>query len=158
RGALVRIVRTGSGKELAPYRTKDEFASIGSVAYSPVDQRLAAATDSDAVHVWSTGNRKSVDALPESGDIGSPTIAFSPDGDVLADSDGTRVRLRDVATRQKAGPSLPAKAVALGFVADDRLVTVGGDGTVAEWKVGSSEPVATTRKPLSLFGDVAAAI
>lgn len=85
-------VRSGVRRAVADRHT----AAITSLSWAPDGTTLASTSDDDTVRVWdSSGNLRWQRSLHESG---GHAVRYSPDGNLLAVTDGAEVRLWDVAT------------------------------------------------------------
>ena len=131
----------------------DGLSSSLSVAFSP-DGKLLAVADNDEVSLWDVATRTRLAVLPEpaslSGDL-YDTLAFSPDGTVLAAGAGGGlgnvggVQLWNVADRKPLGTLAPQVQVeALAFSPDGRLLATGGyDGSIGFWQVTTRQQFGT---------------
>src|SRR4029077_5836184 len=86
-------------------------AGVRVVTFSPDGKLLAASYGDGTVRLWNPATQQAVGApfAAATGPGGSVlSMAFSPDGKLLASADDTIVRLWDPATRQAVGAPLPA--------------------------------------------------
>jgi DNA-binding beta-propeller fold protein YncE len=122
-------------------------ALFGNVAFSPDGTLLVAGLDGHA-YLWDVASGQPIATLTAPG--GGPGYeAFSPDGKLLADADGSwnRVYLWDVATGRRTATLIPPGVGAIAGVAfspDGRLLAVGDSTRVFVWDT------ATGRLALSL--------
>ncbi|MFJ9109911.1 toll/interleukin-1 receptor domain-containing protein [Streptomyces sp. NPDC102283] len=133
----IRTLRqTGAPIDTGPQRA---------TALSPDGRALAVADPEGTVRLWDVAARRRIGGvLARDVDEQSPTLAFRPDGAVLAiGSDG--LRLLDVATRRPVGgPLLDAGEVgALTFGPDGRTLVSGGRESVHVWDLAVRPPTGT---------------
>lgn len=168
-GHYLRIWNTISGKPVGtpmPVGPKPNDQGID-VAFSP-DGKLVATIgvasseavvngttlpggiDTSYVRLWNLATGALVHAFPAVSDFLS-TVAFSPDGKILASSGAAQIYQWDVATGQ-AGPPLTSGFTALNsplYIAyspkGDLLASADADGNVRLWNPGTREPIG---KPL----------
>jgi WD40 repeat protein len=117
------------------------------VAFS-LDGRLMAFTEEDDVLVWDWAAQRVASRLR--GHLSTATwVAFSPDGQTLASSGrDRRVNLWDVETGQLRHTMMGHRAYVrmAVFVGDDRLVSLGEDGTVMVWDAHHGLPLCWLRE------------
>jgi len=125
----------------APLRTIDATkAEVRSIALSADGAHLAAGLRYGTVKIWSTADWKERLSLPGNGDMCA--VAFSPDGKLLATSEGDWNRggivvIRDVATGK---PNLrlrhTGEIISLAFSKTGAVIAAGAaDKTVRVWKI-----------------------
>jgi FOG: WD40 repeat len=108
-----RVWEVATGKEIHAFQDVSQWH--GPVAYSPDGKLLATAGGvvrgtAPNIHLWDIERGKALPAI----DISQPgrltilaSLTFSPDGKLLASSDGGPIQLWDLATHREAGNSLP---------------------------------------------------
>ena len=138
-GRLLAIAaKTGTIKvwDVVSWKVQQEF-SVSAPAYvlaiSPDNQLLAAVTDYD-VQVWELSNQKRLATLHSPLDR-SNSVAFSPDGALLASADGdTAIRVYDARTGilRSTASDLLLESLALDFSRDGKSLFAGGaDKTIS---------------------------
>jgi DNA-binding beta-propeller fold protein YncE len=144
----VPVPRATSAVPLRDLTLHTHFAALfGNVAFSPDGTLLVAGLDGHA-YLWDVASGQPIATLTAPG--GGPGYeAFSPDGKLLADADGSwnRVYLWDVATGRRTATLIPPGVGAIAGVAfspDGRLLAVGDSTRVFVWDT------ATGRLTLSL--------
>jgi WD40 repeat protein len=118
---------TTSGKEARSFDT-DPRSVVLSVAFSPDGRLLACGTWDGFTTVWDTATAKQVCRLGRESDTGG-RLVFSPDGGLLAATEGKTVRLWEVAT-WKERPPLPGRVggvQTLAFTPDGKHLACGGE-------------------------------
>ena len=104
---------------------------IPDVLFSPDGPLLV--TTGDVNQLWDVATRQEVTLQPESRGF---SLAFSPDGILLAVGAGGPVRLWDMASRQLVATFVhPGFVSDMSFSPDGTLATGGSDGTVQLWDV-----------------------
>ncbi|MDE0938169.1 MAG: WD40 repeat domain-containing protein [Mariniblastus sp.] len=142
----ILLIDAKTGKTISKHRTS---TSVKKMAFSPDGKRLAATFKSfdKGLTIWDTDTGKTIESLGGQA-ILAENIAFSPDGSMLATSDGgSEITVWSVANyseRWKTGGS--SKINCVGFSPDGRFV-VGGcnDGTLQFWDARSGEKRHTLR-------------
>src|SRR5262249_31484749 len=122
-----------------PFKDAAETGVLGGthkLAYSLDGKLLAAASEDKTVHIWDVATGNELQRLAHQGPV--LTVAFSPDGTLLASSDGLEVRLWDPRT----GKALHAFKMQrsyqspLAFSPDGKLLAYAvRDGTVCLWSI-----------------------
>ncbi len=150
--STLRLWDVATGQSLAVLEGCARIAhhgEVGELAFSPDGTTLAATCSATGVMVWdvATGQQH---LISQGYDSMVSSVAFSPDGAILADGSGNgwsdpgSVRLWDVATGTERailrGHTAWVRSVA--FSPDGRLVASGsGDRTVRLWETATGEPV-----------------
>jgi WD40 repeat protein len=128
---VVRLWRIATNDQLPPLKVLG--APIQTVAFSPDGTRLAC-NDFGTLCVWEKKTGK-VQHLPCTGN-GRPSLAWSPDGTVLAFLQKEKIKLLNIANGriQLAFPAHAWRAYTVAFAPDGkRLASTGHDGAVHVW-------------------------
>jgi WD40 repeat protein len=130
-----------SGESLG---TVFESRIIGSFAFSPDRSLLALVNLSRRIELWEIGSQRFVDRdfAPASTELGS--LVFSPDGRLLAASDGNDILLWEAMTggqpRRLQGHTEPVDTLV--FARDGLTLFSGGrDNRLLQWDVKTGQPV-----------------
>ncbi len=172
RHATIQLWETATGKELVAVehgpvgeRPIDIILGSHALAFSPDSKVLATSANEDkAIRFWDTATGKSVRVLQSDSRI--DTIAFSPDGKLLASGDGLpdgnprppfAIRLWDAKTgrevRRCAGH--PTRIQVLAFSRDGkRLLSSTGGGSLHIWDVASGKDALPFREHEQVFSIV----
>jgi WD40 repeat protein len=128
------------------------------IAFAPDDRTVATEESSTTVQLWDLGSHQPIGARLTGNAGGISSIAFSPDGQTLATSDGQTIRLWSVRTQLQLGTPLSGSDIGvreLTFEPDNRtLVGTGQDGTARLWDVsgqtsrGEPRTVPVDRSPV----------
>ncbi len=148
------VAKPGSPVSLA--RIQDSVTTVFAVVFSPNGHTIATANADGTVRLWNVMNLTRPDALgppldgPQGGRGETYSVAFSPDGRVLAAGSDKTVRLWNVAQparpsplwRPLAGPD--GQVHSLAFSPDGRALAAGvTDGSVWLWRTpGGAAPAA----------------
>ncbi|GAA3098368.1 helix-turn-helix domain-containing protein [Streptosporangium carneum] len=117
--------------------------AVNTAVFSPDGRTLATGNDDGEVRLWEVATRRSFRVLPTGSAHGSSvhTMAFSPDGTILAAAGGQSVQLWNVATRRPLATLLTNHITVVTLVRFSpdgaTLHTVSANGTVQRWDVAS---------------------
>src|SRR5262249_26304069 len=113
-----------------------EQKQVADLAFSPDNKHLAVASGDATIHLWSVATGKRLSSLK--GDRSKTgSLAYSPNGKLLASSDGQAIRLWDTVTNNPMRV-IPGKEGFLVFSPDSRiLATVGKQ--IQLWDVASGK-------------------
>ncbi|WP_431907023.1 helix-turn-helix domain-containing protein [Nonomuraea jabiensis] len=128
------LVATGAGTN----------GGISALAFSYDGRTLATALSTlehnGTVRLWDVVTQRPISAVLPGHVFGAQAVAFSPDGNVLATSDHSRIRLWDLTTHQQIGTALrgsEGNVPCLAFSPDGAALWSGGagDNTLRRWDV-----------------------
>jgi WD40 repeat protein len=141
--ATVRIWNAADGHSIgAPLRGHRGW--VLRVAYSPDGRRVASASRDGTVRIWDAATGAPVGGALNTNN-GATSVAFSPDGTLLAASSLGEIRLWNVATGQPEGEPLRGHEGIvwdLAFSRDGtRIVSGGSDKTVRLWDVATRRQI-----------------
>ena len=134
--------------EMSPYyiaTLEGHTDRVRSVAFSP-DGTLASGSEDGTARLWNIETRSQTARLQQgSGDARVVSVAFSPEGNILA-AVSFRAGLWDVATERRIanlqGGGQPYSAA---FSPDGTLAIGSWNGTIEQWDVGTKRQTATLR-------------
>lgn len=129
-------------------------AGAYSIAVSPDGKMLAAGDSLGSIELYDLASKANIAALSVKPDVDHPvggqtaasiySIAFSPDGTILASGRDKSVDLWDVARRQPLGPALighTGTVNTVAFAPDGKTLASGSaDGTIRLWDVRHQRP------------------
>ncbi len=159
----VKVWDVASGKEIADLAAHS--GGVWCVAWTPGGRTLASGGEArilpsglsdGAVKLWNVANGKSFAALSDDEDTGDIvfSVAFSPDGKILASGQYSTITLWDVASRKitatltghsndQIGEVSPA-VLSVAFSPDGKTVASGSrDKTIKLWDVASGKEIIT---------------
>jgi WD40 repeat protein len=132
---------------------------INSIAFGPHGNTLATAGDNGPVRLWNTATGQQIGKPFGSDTDGATSVAFSPDGKILATSGGTDglVRLWNTATGQQIGKPFGSDTDgtdSVAFSPDGKtLATAGFDNSVRLWNTATGQqigkPLTRSSKPVN---------
>jgi WD40 repeat protein len=134
---------TGKPTALKLPAREGRLPTVRSVAFSPNGQWLASGDDGGRVRLWDVRTQSLKRTLPPH-EASVYSVAFSPDGSILAAGSGKRVRLWSVATGQPLGELTghERSVLAVAFSPDGRSLASGSeDGAVRLWSLGGDRPL-----------------
>lgn len=164
----VRIWNPATGAEVG--RLGGHRGAVYAIAYSPDGNQIATGDVRD-IHLWDTATGRKIRTLPgfDGGKdfdkrqgmiVGIFNLAFSPDGKVLAVSEGNvRVSLWDVASGERRGQLEASGMDALAFLPDGQRVLSAAGGVVRLCDLSGKElrkletASSSNRLPLALTSD-----
>ncbi len=136
--------------ERSPYEIailRGDADHVGSVAFSPVESILAAGpAGSGSFILWDVSTRERIGTLEGAGGAFPFSIAFSPDGALLAAPRRLAIQLWDVRNRELIGAfeGHTSRIRSVAFSADGALLASGSDDpTVRLWDVAHRQEIAT---------------
>ena len=150
-----RVTRTGRSGSVDPgtgqARTIEESGGptddMKGIAISNDDTRIASACSDKKVRLWNVRARRVMHTFPRFGDGIVMTVAFSPDGRLLAAGGWDGARLWDLTTwepRDLRGQS-DAVARSVAFSPDGSVLATSSTNTIKLWKVETGEAWATLK-------------
>ncbi len=142
----VRLWDVASRQHLATLEAPNTYG-VASVAFSPDGSTLASGLWQGNVTLWDVASREEVATLEWHGNY-VRSVAYSPDGDLLASVSDSTVILWDVASREEIatlkGHTTSQGVRSLAFSPDGTTLASGsGDRTIKLWDVASREEIAT---------------
>ncbi|MGW7824577.1 caspase, EACC1-associated type [Streptomyces puniciscabiei] len=152
-GLQVRLWNPVTGEQVGAPIAKDFDGLTDAVAFSPDGKSLATAIDDGYVQLFDTAThhrlRGAVHRRSTRAARGETAVAFSPDGSLLASTDGATVLLWDTRDLRQTGAPIQAttKDGTVNSVAFDprgrMLVTAAKDGTVRFWNPATHREIGT---------------
>jgi WD40 repeat protein len=128
----VRLFDATTGKELLVREAGDRFNTVVSVGFALGGKLMWGAGRRGSLRVWSVSSGE-LAAEIATDPMGDSTVAVAPAGDVISISQGSTLRLVDIATLEPVGElEIPQKAVyGSTFSQDSRYLVLGGIGASA---------------------------
>jgi WD domain, G-beta repeat/Anaphase-promoting complex subunit 4 WD40 domain len=139
---MIHLRDMSNGKEVGRFRAHGgdfmtESCSTLSITYSPDGKSIASLGDDEAVRLWDVSTTHKIwEAKGHNVPIGS--VAFSPDGRLLASTFENTIRLHDVSTGTVIGSleGHSAYVSSVAFSANGKMIVSASlDGTVRLWEV-----------------------
>jgi WD40 repeat protein len=158
----IRVFERASGAVVFTAAAGKKLGS--SLAFGPGGQLLALFDTSGQILLWDVETGKKIHTLPLSSSARAVPLVFSPDGSMLAASDGKAIYLFDTRTGQKVwqAPTYWHHPSALVFSSDgQRLASAGGGdglevgGGVKLWDVATGRELLTLGSRNQQFAQVA---
>ncbi|MFO0845522.1 MAG: protein kinase [Gemmataceae bacterium] len=130
---------------------KGDGSPLSGVAFARDGQELISGGHDGRVRVWSLATGKEVRRFFDPGSGGLRTLAYGPEGKVIATSHdhGHVIRVWDLASGKVLKKLTGHKSVVSGlaFTADGDLVSASHDGTVKVWDVAAGKEKRTLTRP-----------
>ena len=161
--SLIRLLECESGKEVKQFGQAQQGVYHESLLFSPDGKTLASRANNGAgIHIWDVENGKAARILgdqPAAGpavarvysQLGAATMAFSPDGKVIAEGlQNSTVRLWGVSTGKETLPlSGHHGGISSLSVSPDgkTLTTHAADGTVRRWDMATGKELSQFKVP-----------
>jgi WD40 repeat protein/energy-coupling factor transporter ATP-binding protein EcfA2 len=152
----VRLWNVVTGQSASSAFTLRRSGPVDSLAFSPDGEILAAGDHHGTIVLWDLAGRRQVGfqaAVPSSGSAPSgdasaiSSVAFSPNGQIVASGSGEGTELWDAVTGQLIGPPLttyhPSAISSVAFSPNGRTLISGADNGVEfwdpaiEWQIGA---------------------
>jgi WD40 repeat protein len=135
----IRIWEIATGRQLKPLSTPSSSPWLKGFVVSPNGRSVAGRDFGGTVFVWETESGRRVGGFSMSGGgSGHSTLAFAPDGSLIATVDWPDVKIRDVSTGRVActfkGHTGTIQSVAIS-PEGSHVVSSGTDNTVRMWEV-----------------------
>ncbi len=132
---------------------------VYSVAISPDGKILASGSDDMTLRLWDAATGREIAVLSE-GSASVTSVAFAPDGTILADSAGNKIRLWDTTTRLSvatlAGHGALGVINSMAFSPDGTILATGSaDKTIRLWDTNSRSNIATLTGHTNMVRSVA---
>ena len=152
----VKLWDSTSGQEL--FTLEGYPGQVYCVAFSPDGARLASGSADGMVKIWDVATGEEISTLEEKGGVEIFSLAYSPNGKLLASGGYGAVTLRETdgykVIRELEGHSASVRSI--DFSPDgERLVTADVDGTTKLWNAATGEELITLGTRTGGFGLVA---
>ena len=141
-GLALSRKQSGFNYGLGFYSTRDQDY-IRSVSFSPNGETIAVGGSNGMQLLRIEGNRLLDEPIINSS-VASNSVAFSPDGKILASADMLTgvIRMWDTATYQPASEPLSGYSYSIAFSPDGKtLAGAGEDGTIRRWNMATGQPI-----------------
>jgi WD40 repeat protein len=134
-GTTVQSVAGDSGKPGVEFRGHTQ--PIWQLAVSPAGDRLVTLAADDTLRLWDTATGQCLQSLPHP--LRFVSLAFSPDGKLLAGRESATIHLLDTATLKTVRRINGTEGVGLAWAPDGQTLAAGHGGAVCLWDVATGK-------------------